>query len=137
MIRRPPRSTLFPYTTLFRSRGFAVPRRRRWPALPPFARPAACRLPGTTAPARPGSLGVALPGSGALFRRGAQALAFEVEPGRLDGFVHVVGDDHQVEIVGRDLRLLEDRVTDPVQQALPVGGAEQHHREVHDLAGLD
>src|SRR3712207_8554380 len=27
MIRRPPRSTLFPYTTLFRSRGFeAVPR---------------------------------------------------------------------------------------------------------------
>src|SRR3989454_5369249 len=24
MIRRPPRSTLFPYTTLFRSRGFAV-----------------------------------------------------------------------------------------------------------------
>src|SRR2546430_7816048 len=30
MIRRPPRSTLFPYTTLFRSRGRAVrhPRRR-------------------------------------------------------------------------------------------------------------
>src|SRR5438034_3010842 len=26
MIRRPPRSTLFPYTTLFRSRGDAVPR---------------------------------------------------------------------------------------------------------------
>src|SRR3712207_8987203 len=25
MIRRPPRSTLFPYTTLFRSRGFAAP----------------------------------------------------------------------------------------------------------------
>src|SRR3712207_7806594 len=25
MIRRPPRSTLFPYTTLFRSRSFAVP----------------------------------------------------------------------------------------------------------------
>src|SRR2546427_3402371 len=25
MIRRPPRSTLFPYTTLFRSRGHAVP----------------------------------------------------------------------------------------------------------------
>src|SRR5256885_13302760 len=24
MIRRPPRSTLFPYTTLFRSRGFAL-----------------------------------------------------------------------------------------------------------------
>src|SRR2546427_8261590 len=27
MIRRPPRSTLFPYTTLFRSKNF----RRRWP----------------------------------------------------------------------------------------------------------
>src|SRR2546430_10477366 len=26
MIRRPPRSTLFPYTTLFRSRGSATPR---------------------------------------------------------------------------------------------------------------
>src|SRR2546425_8624373 len=33
MIRRPPRSTLFPYTTLFRSR----PRRRR-PSRPPHAR---------------------------------------------------------------------------------------------------
>src|SRR5438445_3958713 len=29
MIRRPPRSTLFPYTTLFRSRATARPRRRR------------------------------------------------------------------------------------------------------------
>src|SRR5256885_12236121 len=28
MIRRPPRSTLFPYTTLFRSRGPALGRRR-------------------------------------------------------------------------------------------------------------
>src|SRR3712207_9030835 len=28
MIRRPPRSTLFPYTTLFRSRGPRVPDRR-------------------------------------------------------------------------------------------------------------
>src|SRR3712207_7138895 len=35
MIRRPPRSTLFPYTTLFRSRsqGYHLrPRRSRWPA---------------------------------------------------------------------------------------------------------
>src|SRR6266852_6803576 len=32
MIRRPPRSTLFPYTTLFRSTGPALGRRRsRWP----------------------------------------------------------------------------------------------------------
>src|SRR2546425_7121061 len=28
MIRRPPRSTLFPYTTLFRSRSHAAPRHR-------------------------------------------------------------------------------------------------------------
>src|SRR2546422_7671198 len=28
MIRRPPRSTLFPYTTLFRSRGVGAPRDR-------------------------------------------------------------------------------------------------------------
>src|SRR2546426_7661580 len=33
MIRRPPRSTLFPYTTLFRSRRGAAGRgHRRWPA---------------------------------------------------------------------------------------------------------
>src|SRR2546430_3907138 len=32
MIRRPPRSTLFPYTTLFRSRRGP---RSTWPALPP------------------------------------------------------------------------------------------------------
>src|SRR2546422_3816915 len=31
MIRRPPRSTLFPYTTLFRSRGDAVPDVEKWP----------------------------------------------------------------------------------------------------------
>src|SRR5256885_12295636 len=29
MIRRPPRSTLFPYTTLFRSRSHAVPHRQK------------------------------------------------------------------------------------------------------------
>src|SRR2546426_1839489 len=32
MIRRPPRSTLFPYTTLFRSRSCAPGRGRRWAA---------------------------------------------------------------------------------------------------------
>src|SRR5260221_6947151 len=32
MIRRPPRSTLFPYTTLFRSRHLAVLRRGVWGA---------------------------------------------------------------------------------------------------------
>src|SRR5258707_14082667 len=30
MIRRPPRSTLFPYTTLFRSRSISKTRRARW-----------------------------------------------------------------------------------------------------------
>src|SRR3712207_8218926 len=44
MIRRPPRSTLFPYTTLFRSRyGFLVPAKLgNWPAstpAPSFERP--------------------------------------------------------------------------------------------------
>src|SRR3712207_8389212 len=34
MIRRPPRSTLFPYTTLFRSRASASIRRARTPARP-------------------------------------------------------------------------------------------------------
>src|SRR5256885_10390579 len=37
MIRRPPRSTLFPYTTLFRSGGFCLARRNeRNPHLRPF-----------------------------------------------------------------------------------------------------
>src|SRR3712207_8774042 len=37
MIRRPPRSTLFPYTTLFRSRGDLVRPVRLDPARPPAA----------------------------------------------------------------------------------------------------
>src|SRR2546426_2670117 len=37
MIRRPPRSTLFPYTTLFRSLSSCEPPRRRWPTDPPLA----------------------------------------------------------------------------------------------------
>src|SRR3712207_6945128 len=42
MIRRPPRSTLFPYTTLFRSRG--------WPR--PSGRPPSPRLPDQTSRSR-------------------------------------------------------------------------------------
>src|SRR3712207_7849639 len=34
MIRRPPRSTLFPYTTLFRSRSSRFDRRERFPLSP-------------------------------------------------------------------------------------------------------
>src|SRR5258708_24890809 len=37
MIRRPPRSTLFPYTTLFRSRPSPVPKAAR-PSVPPYCR---------------------------------------------------------------------------------------------------
>src|SRR2546422_6427901 len=44
MIRRPPRSTLFPYTTLFRSR--PDPDRRHRDPRPAVARPPAARLVG-------------------------------------------------------------------------------------------
>src|SRR3712207_8728750 len=63
MIRRPPRSTLFPYTTLFRSRGWSAACRRRTPgAVRPVARsarppprrrgrrPPAARRPGASSP---------------------------------------------------------------------------------------
>src|SRR6266496_5820907 len=41
MIRRPPRSTLFPYTTLFRSPDASPPhcREARWTAVPPSSSP--------------------------------------------------------------------------------------------------
>src|SRR3712207_7636812 len=55
MIRRPPRSTLFPYTTLFRSRRRPRPRRpapgRRRAA--PWRRSSSPRLPARTRPAPP------------------------------------------------------------------------------------
>src|SRR3989442_7662156 len=41
MIRRPPRSTLFPYTTLFRSISCAAQARWMWHAKPPMPRHAA------------------------------------------------------------------------------------------------
>src|SRR3990167_6964781 len=46
MIRRPPRSTLFPYTTLFRSTMGPVTVRSRCTATPPAALAAAARRPG-------------------------------------------------------------------------------------------
>src|SRR5215475_15941147 len=52
MIRRPPRSTLFPYTTLFRSRR-AGPRATT--ASPPAPAPTARRSPGTPGAALPRS----------------------------------------------------------------------------------
>src|SRR2546422_8560305 len=45
MIRRPPRSTLFPYTTLFRSRNGARVGGRAPVARPPSARLRRCRCP--------------------------------------------------------------------------------------------
>src|SRR2546429_3021928 len=53
MIRRPPRSTLFPYTTLFRS-----PLRR---SASPEPRRGSCRLPSEQRPARRSSERAALP----------------------------------------------------------------------------
>src|SRR5260370_11569796 len=55
MIRRPPRSTLFPYTTLFRSSRTWVPPSEPAPAAPPplpaaAARPAGSSLSSTRAP---------------------------------------------------------------------------------------
>src|SRR2546421_3890977 len=39
MIRRPPRSTLFPYTTLFRSRALTVSRTKKSVNVPPTSTP--------------------------------------------------------------------------------------------------
>src|SRR6266498_4404226 len=49
MIRRPPRSTLFPYTTLFRSPRRSPPRYATWPATPIRGRPAPRSPRGTAA----------------------------------------------------------------------------------------
>src|SRR2546427_463574 len=45
MIRRPPRSTLFPYTTLFRSQAQRRPQRARTQDLPPPRRRGQARVP--------------------------------------------------------------------------------------------
>src|SRR3989449_8724858 len=60
MIRRPPRSTLFPYTTLFRSgragcRTTAARRRRRGPPPPPRVARGLVRQPGPQVPVHPRS----------------------------------------------------------------------------------
>src|SRR2546425_7166939 len=59
MIRRPPRSTLFPYTTLFRSHPAAEPRRR----VPRFTRTSARPVTARRAPrGLPSAWWVATPG---------------------------------------------------------------------------
>src|SRR5438445_8380563 len=55
MIRRPPRSTLFPYTTLFRSSGVSVGLLVATPT-PLIATDAVVAVPSIDAPARPGAL---------------------------------------------------------------------------------
>src|SRR5437773_7175155 len=45
MIRPPPRSTLFPYTTLFRSNVAPEPRNRGFAGLPEERRTDACKIP--------------------------------------------------------------------------------------------
>src|SRR3712207_7470500 len=61
MIRRPPRSTLFPYTTLFRSlRPAAAPRRAPVGVLPRRRAAAARRLPGADRALRAGRVAVHL-----------------------------------------------------------------------------
>src|SRR2546426_12008963 len=55
MIRRPPRSTLFPYTTLFRSVAHREPQRDAWPAgvgLDPVSRDHPHDDPAAAAPVR-------------------------------------------------------------------------------------
>src|SRR5260370_29617835 len=52
MIRRPPRSTLFPYTTLFRSQGRRPPRRRTTPGALGQPRPLGYESPSLRAPHR-------------------------------------------------------------------------------------
>src|SRR6266542_1668699 len=118
MIRRPPRSTLFPYTTLFRSRR-CRPRRtrprpprpnqrcRRSAGSPPArsqSRPAGAGAPGgrrkrpaATRPPRPG----ASPAAGA-----ARALSYSA-PEELDHIVHV---EHLVRLgVDTPARTQDDR----------------------------
>src|SRR5690606_15736938 len=56
---------------------------------------------------------------------------------RLHRLLDVVGEGDQPQVLLRDEAAVGDGVRDPVHQAAPVVRAEQHHREVRDLAGLD
>src|SRR2546430_12597041 len=99
MIRRPPRSTLFPYTTLFRSGGVRVPSRelvRRRDLRPA---PGAQRRPlrrrhrgGHDADRRDGGLGLRAAPRGRGRGRGAGRLGREAPPGppRLAGGVRLL-----------------------------------------------
>src|SRR3712207_7327129 len=56
MIRRPPRSTLFPYTTLFRSTNAPGLIPKLWYGMPAYARDGRDRLPDRRAPGAGGEL---------------------------------------------------------------------------------
>src|SRR5262245_62722265 len=66
--RRPPRSTLFPYTTLFRSRGPAGRARLPGPGARPARRQVLGALPPEHVPAAPGRVGAGLRGPGRVPR---------------------------------------------------------------------
>src|SRR6478672_3890959 len=79
MIRRPPRSTLFPYTTLFRS--------RRRPLRPALRRPVAARSRGDRADGRRVARLAVAPGAQLRVQRGPEAGA--VGPVAVDAGSHV------------------------------------------------
>src|SRR5690348_9603496 len=55
----------------------------------------------------------------------------------VDHLLRVVGDLDEVEIVGRDHALAQQLRLDPVEEAGVELAADEDHREVPDLAGLD
>src|SRR5919112_1438436 len=50
-----------------------------------------------------------------------------------DDLVDVVGEPEQLDVVGRDRRVLDEGRVDPGEQAAPVLAAEEDHREAGDL----
>src|SRR4051794_17562304 len=68
---------------------------------------------------------------------GDQAVAFVRLADDADDFVGLVGQLEQGELAGADVGPGEHRVLEPGQQAGPVGPADQHDRELGDLAGSD
>src|SRR5258706_13650484 len=133
MIRRPPRSTLFPYTTLFRSVGSLGQPRRVEPQLNP-------------ARVLPGSISVVPPLQTALL--GHPDLEVAVEIRGLDGFdpgqpgsrgAHAAGKRAPGLDVLRDWLVgnVQDRMLDPPaldQMALETG-QEDFQRDVRGVAG--
>src|SRR5919106_3967234 len=49
----------------------------------------------------------------------------------------IVGEREQVDVAGRDLALGDHSLPNPLDHPAPVVGADEHHRELGDLPGLD